>query len=875
MRRIAQFVRGRDWRVALPMNTRENEDRVLLILTLLIAAVTGLAVVAFVTITERLGSALAVAGPSQRFLSPVLGSLVGGLLLHYFFPDARGSGIPQTRVALILNQGVIRLRTVLGKFLCSSISLGSGVALGREGPSVHIGAGLASVIGRKLGLSERGLQSLIPVGTAAAVAAAFNTPLAAVLFTLEEILADLHAKVVGSVVLGAATSWIVLRLLLGDEPIFHVPAYRLVHPVEFLIYALLGVIGGLISTIFVKSLLRLRSYFQRIPQTWKPFAPVIGGVVVGSLAIAFPGVLGVGYHLVSEALNGEMALQTMMLLLVLKMVATSTSYSSGNAGGVFGPSLFIGAMLGGAVGHAAHFLLPDLTANAGAYALVGMGAAFAGIIRTPMTSVIMIFELTRDYTIIVPLMLANLCSYFVAQRLQRVPLYEALLAQEGIRMPSEAHRPDPLTVEQAMRTEDNAIGEEAAADSPFRVHPDDSLDMALQLMGAQSVEELPVVSRIGDRHLGLIRFEDALAAYREVREPRASELTASPNGNQHWLVLVCSIVIGAVLLIAGLVFWQRSSRINVASQAFQAGEELLAQGRPEEAVQDFRSALASQPGNNRARGALGLALVKSGHFVEAGAYLHEAIRTDPESGPILAGIARVEFDKGDLKKGLSLMKQAIAARWATSQEGDRIQAELDYASWLYESKRKTEATLLLLSVIEQSGDDPGTGKRAAEAIRQRDGMNRVEEAYALLAERFPADAGNLMNLAEARLVNGKESQALETYRQASKLSPENPEIREGFTRAETIVKLDPGQRGLSLRERGRRWSKLLALTLAALADCEEPAGMQEAKRLAADKYGRVNLIDEKMNAVLSLWRETEPACRQNPVLLHILSRIKQ
>ena len=190
------------------------------------------------------------------------------------------------------------------------------------------------------------MQSLIPVGTAAAVAAAFNTPLAAVLFTLEEILADLHARVVGSVVIGACTSWIVLRLILGDEPLFHVPAYQLVHPLEFLIYACSDLLGGLVSTAFVKLLLWQRAVFLKAPQRWKPFTPAAGGLVVGLLALAAPGVLGVGYNLVSEALNGQMALKMMLLLLVLKLIATSTSYGSGNAGGIFGPSLFIGAMLG-------------------------------------------------------------------------------------------------------------------------------------------------------------------------------------------------------------------------------------------------------------------------------------------------------------------------------------------------------------------------------------------------------------------------------------------------------------------------------------------------------------------------------------------------
>jgi len=506
--RLLQPVQRRLARVDL----QEHEDKILLLLALVIGAVVGLIVVAFVALTERMGRVLLAAGGVQRFLSPVLGSLVGGWLLFRFFPDARGSGIPQTRVALLLQNGVISLRTVVGKFLCSSISLGSGVALGREGPAVHIGAGIASAAGRRLGLGEEHLRSLVPVGTAAAIAAAFNTPLAAVLFTLEEILADLNARVVGSVVIGATTSWIVLRSILGDEPLFHVPAYQLVHPLEFFIYALLGVLGGLVSTAFVKLLLWQRAAFLKASRRWQPFTPAAGGLVVGLLALGAPGVLGVGYNLVGDALNGQLALKMMLLLLAVKLVGTTASYGSGNAGGIFGPSLFIGAMLGGAVGQVAHFLLPDHTGNAGAYALVGMGAAFAGIVRTPMTSVIMIFEVTRDYTIIVPLMIANLCSYVLAQRLQKLPIYEALSRQDGITLPSAAHRPEPLEVAQAMRcVEPSGAAAAVPAEEPH-VHPDEPLDAALQCLGEASLDEIPVVSRQGHRQIGVLGAQDALAS---------------------------------------------------------------------------------------------------------------------------------------------------------------------------------------------------------------------------------------------------------------------------------------------------------------------------------------------------------------------------
>jgi CIC family chloride channel protein len=367
---------------------------------------------------------------------PIAGSLISGYLLHRYFPNARGSGIPQTKTALFLHDGFISFRTVLGKFGLCSLSLASGIALGREGPSVHVGAGIASTLGRKLRLSPAGIRALVPTGAAAALAAAFNTPISAVLFSLEEVMGDLHAPVLGSVVLSSATSWIVLHLILGDEPLFHVPSYQLVHPVEFLIYAALGLIGGFVSVAFVKLLLWQRRWFLRAPKRFAWVLPAVGGVTVGLLGWIYPEVLGVGYSYVGKALNGQMVLGAMALLVLLKIIATGTCYSSGNAGGIFGPSLFIGAMMGGSVGAVAHLALPDYTGSVGAYALVGMGAAFAGIVRVPLTSVIMIFEITRDYSIIVPLMISNLMSYFISSRLQEEPIY----GPSSIRMGSTFRR---------------------------------------------------------------------------------------------------------------------------------------------------------------------------------------------------------------------------------------------------------------------------------------------------------------------------------------------------------------------------------------------------------------------------------------------------
>src|SRR5271157_1137613 len=422
---------------------QEREDHVFLVLALVIGALTGLTVVAFILLTEREGLRLYPEGgsPWRRLMMPVGGSLAMGYLLARYFPNARGSGVPQTKAALFARQGRITLRTVLGKFFCTSATLASGIPLGREGPSVQVGAGIGSVLGRWLGLRPEKVKALIPVGAAAAIAAAFNTPMAAVLFSLEEVMGDMHAPILGSVVLASATSWAVLRLLLGNNPLFQVPQYQLVSPFEFAIYAVLGVVGGFVSVAFTKVLAGLRERFMNLPRKTLWFQPVAGGLAVGIMGWFVPQVLGVGYQHVGSALNGSMAVKLMVLLLVLKFFAVTFSYASGNAGGIFGPSLFLGAMLGGVVGTVAQHFLPGYVASPGAYALVGMGTAFAGIVRAPMTSVVMIFEITRDYSVIVPLMISNLVSFFISSRFQHEPIYDVLAEQDGIHLPRvETHR---------------------------------------------------------------------------------------------------------------------------------------------------------------------------------------------------------------------------------------------------------------------------------------------------------------------------------------------------------------------------------------------------------------------------------------------------
>jgi CIC family chloride channel protein len=548
---------------------RPREDQMIFLLALAIGALTGLATVAFIVLTERLGLRLypvrSVAW--RRVAIPICGSLGIGYLLYRYFPEARGSGVPQTKAALFARNGVITLRTVLGKFFCTSVTLASGIPLGREGPAVQVGGGIASVLGRRFGLGPEKVKALLPAGAAAAIAAAFNTPLAAVLFALEEVMGDLNAPVLGSVVLASATSWVVLRLLLGNDPLFTAPAYKLIHPLELGIYAILGVVGGLVSVAFTKLLLGLRARMMRLPKRTVWFQPVLGGVLVGCIGLYVPQALGVGYSYVGDALNEKMTLELMALLVVLKLVGSAVSYATGNAGGIFGPSLFIGAMLGGAVGSVAHHLLPAYTATPGAYALVGMGTAFAGIVRAPMTSVMMIFETTRDYTVIVPLMISNMVSLFVSSKLQPEPIYIALALQDGIHLPTSesryrrsrhqvnrAMKPATEILSASMMLQDvihqiegssctawpvmdqqelvgvlsrtalemagkemngKMLGDLFAGQPAFpHVHSDQGLDVALDRMGTAGMDLLPVVSRANVRRLeGIVTVQDVLSEF--------------------------------------------------------------------------------------------------------------------------------------------------------------------------------------------------------------------------------------------------------------------------------------------------------------------------------------------------------------------------
>jgi chloride channel protein, CIC family len=876
-----------------------NEERILLFLTLIIGAVVGLVVVAFILLTENLGSRLYPAGGAawRRLVIPIAGALLTAYPLARYFPSARGSGIPQTKAALFIRDGFIAFRTVVGKFALSSVSLASGIALGREGPAVHVGAGIASVLGRRLGLSSGSVKALVPVGASAALAAAFNTPIAAVLFSLEEVMGDMHAPVLGSIVLSSATSWIVLHLLLGDEPLFHVPSYQLVHPVEFLWYGVLGIAGGLVSVAFVKLLLWQRKHFLAMPKSTLWLQPAVGGALVGIIGWFVPPVLGVGYSYVGQALNGQMVVQTMALLVCLKVVATATCYASGNAGGIFGPSLYIGAMAGGAVGGIAHMVMPDYTGNAGAYALVGMGAAFAGIVRVPLTSVIMIFEMTRDYSIIVPLMIANLISYFISSQLQEEPIYEALQHQDGIHLPSGARaRAALLTVGHAFqpgapalsateriaqaaasvdrerrawpvvdanglrgmvtsRQLDDALaagrGEEplgALVGDPGpkdqltgenfpHVHPDHTLDQALRRIAQGEVKILPVVSRANVRELrGTLSLEDVLAAYRfgtARLDPAAADAGASPRQIRPLATALAAVVL-AVCLVAFLNYFYREGRVTRARQQEAAGSQLVKEGRYEEAVAQFREALSiSQSVENRL--ALGLALVKAGYPDEGSIYLKEVLRERPDSGPALLALAEVAAQQGRIDDAVAQYRRAIDGSWPGNAAESRMEARIDLVKVLANAGRRVQAQNELLALAAEIPRRPDFEKRIAGMLTDLGLPSQAAAVYRDVLERNPRDAAAQDGVGEAELAEGNFAAAQQAFRAAVQIDPTDETAARRIALCNQILALDPEARGVRAPERYQRSRNLLADVVGQIQHClPQPTGLSQAQELLAN-----------------------------------------
>jgi CIC family chloride channel protein len=517
---------------------------------------------------ERLKTPLSFMGPSYVLVAPAIGGLLAGPLIYFFAREAKGHGVPEVMEAVALRGGRIRPIVVVIKSLASSLSIGSGGSVGREGPIVQIGSALGSTIGQLLRLSDERIRNLVACGAAAGIAATFNAPIAGVLFALEIILGEFSVGYFSTVVISSVTASVVGRIAFGNVPAFVVPEYSMVSPWELALYVLLGGLAGLVAVAFV----RILYWFEDLFDAWhfpEYIKPGIGGLLVGAIGLYFPHVFGVGYQAIEDALLGKMLLSTMGLLILFKVLATSLTIGSGGSGGVFAPSLFIGAMFGGTFGWLANQVLPNTTAAPGAYALVGMAAVFAGAAHAPITSIIILFEMTNDYRIILPLMLATVVSTLLSQRLSRENIYTLKLTRRGIRLEQgrDVDVMQGVLVGEAMTTNVDTVGADLSLldlDRLFQethhhgfpvldragdlygivtiqdldrvkergslggltvsdiatrrlllAYPDEPVWAALKRLGTRDVGRLPVVDRqTSKRLLGVIRRHDIVQAYR-------------------------------------------------------------------------------------------------------------------------------------------------------------------------------------------------------------------------------------------------------------------------------------------------------------------------------------------------------------------------
>ncbi len=445
------------WRVWRRKTLTLREGQLFLLLAVIIGLFSGLIVVCFRVAIEwtrfwLLGSSME---PSRLrvLLAPTIAGFGVALLVLFIFKRSRGSGVNQTKAAVFIFDGYVPFRTVVGKFLTCALAIGSGQSLGPEDPSLQMGAGIASTLGRGLHLSRDKQRLLAPIGAAAGLAAAFNAPISAVIFVIEEIIGTWSGGVLGAVILAAISSVVVMREFLGSAPMFRVPAMEFQRPIELVGYAVLGVISGVASVGFLKFIAYIRPRLRDLPRWTHYIQPAAAGLLIGIIGIWLPQVMGSGYPIIDQALHDQFIWHMLLLLGLFKILATGISFVSGAPGGMFAPTLFIGAMLGGAVGGFEHLLLHRPTESVAAFALVGMGTFFAGFLRVPITSVFMVLEVSGHYSMIVPTIIANMIAYFISRKYQKVPLFDFLARQDGFFLPSieEMREHTALRVEDAMR----------------------------------------------------------------------------------------------------------------------------------------------------------------------------------------------------------------------------------------------------------------------------------------------------------------------------------------------------------------------------------------------------------------------------------------
>lgn len=483
-------------------------------------------------------------------LVPLVGGLLVGPIVYFYAREARGHGVPEVMDAVVRRGGIIRPRVALAKGIASAICIGSGGSAGREGPIVQIGSALGSYIGQRFKMSADMVRILVGSGAAAGIGAIFNAPIAGVFFSLEVILGDFAIGTFAPVIIASVVASVVSHALLGNYPAFRVPDYDLVSAWEVPMYALLGVLCGVAARFFVVMLHKGEDFFERLSMPgW--LKPALGGLMLGIVGLAFPEVFSDGYHVVSSVLHGHGVVWLLIVLVFAKMIATTLTLGSGNSGGTFAPTLFMGTTLGGAYGHLANTLFPTVTGTPGAYAAVGMGAFVAAAAHAPMTAMMLIFEMTRDYEIVLPLMIACVLATMIAMRMAPDSMYTAKLLRQGIvirqgrdinvlarHTVAEVMHQDIATIPVTMRLPEILHEMEETGHSDFVVA--DSDGRLVGLLGFQEIrtvmtqhgaEELIIASDIMRPARTVLRPEDPLTEAWDLLRP--DEARAVPVVDRH------------------------------------------------------------------------------------------------------------------------------------------------------------------------------------------------------------------------------------------------------------------------------------------------------------------------------------------------------
>ncbi len=485
---------------------------------------------------------------------PPLGALLFSPLIYFFAREAKGHGVPEVMSAVAFRGGRIRPRIALFKAFASALNIGSGGSVGREGPIVQIGSALGSSIGQFFCLNDNSIRTLVACGAAGGIAATFNAPIAGVLFALEVIIGQFATNTFVLTVVSSVAASVIGRTFMGDIPAFIVPEYALKSGEEYFLYVILGILAGLFGIFYTKFLYKIEDIFDSIKGIHDLLKPILGGLIIGLIAYYVPEILGVGYEFIETALSGEYLLKTLIILLFVKLIATSITIGSGGSGGVFAPGLYMGAMLGGAFGVIVNNLFPGLTAQSGAYALVGMGAVFAGSARAPITAIIILFELTNDYRIILPLMITVVISTFVANTFYKESIYTVKLSRRGLKLDnSNTDLMSKINVSEVMIENVEVLNQDTKINSVLKImhetghHGYPIKDLNKNLIGIVTYQDVwqamqkgfsekPVIEIASKKIVAITKYESLRTALRKMAADNVGRLPVVDENNDKKMI---------------------------------------------------------------------------------------------------------------------------------------------------------------------------------------------------------------------------------------------------------------------------------------------------------------------------------------------------